>query len=122
MRITSASGLTIFRQDRQSRIGAGLAVAADPRDPVSMREIGAVGDPDIGTLRRERIDHVLIHGERHLRTVQAEFESHCNHHRPHRSRPFHPPYTTQAGPIDLTAPINHRTTVSGLVNEYRRAA
>jgi hypothetical protein len=35
---------------------------------------------------------------------------------------FHPPYTTQAGPIDLTAPINHRTMVSGLVNEYRRAA
>jgi hypothetical protein len=26
------------------------------------------------------------------------------------------------GPIDLTAPINRRTTVSGLINEYRRAA
>jgi hypothetical protein len=75
-----------------------------------------------GNATPRSIDHVLIHGERHLRTVQAEFQSHCNHHRPYRSRPFHPPYTTQAGPIDLTAPINHWTTVSGLVNEYRRAA
>jgi hypothetical protein len=37
-------------------------------------------------------------------------------------RPVTRRYTTQAAPIDLTAPINHRTTVSGLINEYRRAA
>jgi hypothetical protein len=51
-----------------------------------------------------------------------EFEGHYNHHRPHRSRSLHPPVHDPGEAIDMTAPINRRTTVSGLINEYRRAA
>jgi transposase InsO family protein len=32
----------------------------------------------VGTLRRECVDHLLIYGERHLRTVLAEYERHFN--------------------------------------------
>ena len=75
-----------------------------------------------GTLRRECPDHLLIHGERHLRTVLADVESHYNHHRPHRGRSLHPPMHDPSEAIDMTARINRRTTVSGLINEYHRAA
>jgi hypothetical protein len=34
---------------------------------------------------------------------------------------LHAPVRDPGGPIDLTAPINHRTKVSGLINEYRTA-
>jgi hypothetical protein len=71
----------------------------------------------VGTLRRECLDHLLIHGERHLRTVLAEFESHYNHHRPHRGRSLRPPVHNPSKAIDITARINRRTTVSGLINE-----
>jgi hypothetical protein len=73
-------------------------------------------------LRRECLDHLLIHGERHLCTVLAEFESHYNHHRPHRGRSLHPPVHDPSEAIDMTARINRQTAVSGLINEYHRAA
>jgi putative transposase len=45
----------------------------------------------VGTLRRECLDHLLIHGERHLRQVLAEYARHYNEHRPHQSREQRPP-------------------------------
>ena len=67
----------------------------------------------VGTLRRECLDHLLIYGERHLRTVLAEFESHYNHHRPQRGRSLYPPVHDPSEAIDMTARINRQTTVSG---------
>jgi putative transposase len=55
----------------------------------------------VGTLRRESLDHLLIYGERHLRRVLSDYDDQ---------------------PIDLTAVIKRRTTVAGLIHEYRRAA
>ena len=43
-------------------------------------------------------------------------------HRPHRSRSLHPPVHNPGEATDMTARINRRTTVSGLINEYHRAA
>jgi putative transposase len=43
------------------------------------------------TLRAEVADRMLIFGERHLRTVLAEYETHYNGRRPHRSRQLRPP-------------------------------
>jgi hypothetical protein len=45
-----------------------------------------------------------------LRAVLAEFESHYNHHRPHRGRSLHPPIHDPSEVIDMTARINRRTT------------
>jgi putative transposase len=92
------------------------------KTPVRSPRANSFAERYVGTLRRECLDHLLIHGERHLRTVLAEFESHYNHHRPHRSRSLHPPVRNPGEATDMTARINRRTTVSGLINEYHRAA
>jgi len=76
----------------------------------------------VGTLRRECLDHLLIYGERRLRTVLAEYERHFNEHRPHQGRSLRPPLHNPGDVINMTARINRRKTVTGLISEYRRAA
>jgi transposase InsO family protein len=58
----------------------------------------------VGTLRRELLDRMLILGERHLRSVLAEYQAHYNTARPHQG-------IAQRKPV-----------LSGLINEYTRAA
>ena len=98
--------------------GGGVRII---KAPVRSPRANSFAERYMGTLRRECLDHLLIHGERHLRTVLAEFESRYNH-RPRRSRSLHPPVHNPGEAIDMTARINRRTTVSGLINEYHRAA
>jgi putative transposase len=72
------------------------------------------------TARTEVTDRMLIFGTRHLRTIRAEYETHYNGQRPHRSRqlcrPDHPV-------ADLSQErIKHRRVLGGLINEYEPAA
>jgi transposase InsO family protein len=76
----------------------------------------------VRTLRRERLDHLLIYGARHLRRVLAEYAQHYNEHRPHQSRGQRPPLHQPGQPIDITARIKRRQIVHGLISEYRRLA
>jgi transposase InsO family protein len=75
----------------------------------------------VGTLRRECLDHLLILGERHLRKVLAEFGRHYNDHRPHQSLQQEPPRQTGRA-VKITARIERKQVLGGLINEYRRAA
>jgi len=75
----------------------------------------------VGTLRRECLDHVLILGERHLRTVLAECARHYNDHRPHQSLQQESPRQSVRA-VDITARIDRRQVLGGLISEYRRAA
>ena len=72
-------------------------------------------------LRRECLDHMLIVGERHLHKVLAEFARHYNEHRPHQSLRQEAPQRTGSA-ADITARIERWQVLSGLINEYRRAA
>ena len=76
----------------------------------------------VGTLRRECLDHVLILGERHLRNILAEYVRHYNCHRPHQGLQQEPPLRQPGRIVDITAPIERRSVVDGLISEYRRAA
>ena len=74
------------------------------------------------TARTEVTDRMLIFDERHLRSVLAEYESHYNGRRPHRSRQLGPPRPDQ--PVtDLSHErIKRRPVLGGLISEYERAA
>ncbi|MGO9216508.1 MAG: integrase core domain-containing protein [Streptosporangiaceae bacterium] len=75
-----------------------------------------------GRLRRGRLDHLLIHGERHLRRILAEYARHYNEYRPHQSREQRPPLHEPGQATDMTGRITRMQVVHGLINEYRRAA
>ncbi len=76
----------------------------------------------MGTLRRECLDHVLILGEQHLREVLAEYARHYNGHRPHQGLRQEAPLHQPGRVVDITARIEHRSVVGGLITEYHRAA
>jgi putative transposase len=74
------------------------------------------------TARAEVTGRMLFFGERHLRTVLAEYETHYNGRRPHRSRQLRPPRPDH--PVaDLSQErIKRRPVLGGLISEYERAA
>jgi hypothetical protein len=74
------------------------------------------------TARAEVTDRMLTFGERHLRTILAQYEGHYNGRRPHRSRHLRPPRPDH--PVaDLSQErIQRRPVLGGLINEYERAA
>ena len=91
------------------------------KTPVRSPQANAFAERFVGTLRRECLDHILIFGEGHLRTVLAEFACHYNGHRPHQSLQQEPPLQP-GGAVDITARIERRQVLSGLISEYRRVA
>jgi len=74
------------------------------------------------TVRAEVTDRLLIFGERHLRTVLAEYARHYNGRRPHRGRDLEPPRPDHPIPDLTTKRIHRRPVLRGLLNEYERAA
>ena len=98
---------------------AGIeAVKIPPRSP----RANAYAERFVLTARTEVTDQMLIFGERHLRTILAQYEGHYNGRRPHRSRQLRPPRPDH--PVaDLSRKrIKCRPVLGGLINEYERAA
>jgi putative transposase len=89
------------------------------RTPVRAPRANAIAERWIGTLRRERLDRMLIVNRRHLERVLAEYVTHFNHYRPHRTldqaaplRPLPP----DASPSQLR--LQRRDRIGGLIHEY----
>ena len=99
--------------------GAGIeAVRIPPRSP----RANAYAERFVLTARTEVTDRMLIFGQRHLRTILAQYEAHYNGRRPHRSRQLHPPRPDHP-PADLSlGRIQRRPVLGGLISEYERAA
>jgi putative transposase len=74
------------------------------------------------TARTEVTDRILIFGQRHLRTILAQYAAHYNGRRPHRSLLLYPPRPDH--PVaDLSRErVRRRPVLGGLINEYERAA
>ena len=99
--------------------GAGIeAVKIPPRSP----RANAYAERFVLTARTELTDRMLIFGERHLRTVLAEYEAHYNGRRPHRSRQLRPPRPDHPVADPSKERIKRRPVLGGLISEYERAA
>ena len=71
--------------------------------------------------RHELLDRTLIWNQRHLLQALREFEHFYNEHWLHQGLLQKRPLREPGHAADLTARIEHRQALGGLISEYRRA-
>ena len=97
------------------------------RTAVQAPRMNATCERLIGTLRRELLDRTLILSEAHLRAVLIEYQGHYNTARPHQGIAQRIPGCECEDPgvtavnLDVQR-IRRKPVLSGLINEYSRAA
>jgi putative transposase len=94
------------------------AVKIPPRSP----RANAYAERFVLTARTEVTDQMLIFGQRHLRTILAQYEAHYNGRRPHRSRQLHPPRPDHPVADLSQGRIQRQPVLGGLISEYERSA
>ena len=97
------------------------------RTAVQAPRMNATCERLIATLRRELLDRILILGEEHQPAVLAEYQDHYNRSRPHQGIDQRTPGSEDDAPRAIATALSahrvHRKPVlSGLINEYTRAA
>ena len=94
------------------------AVKIPPQSP----RANAHAERFVLTIRKEVTDRMPIFGQRHPRAVLAEYQTHYNGRRPHRSRQLRPPRPDHPFAGLNQHRIKRRPVLGGLLNEYERAA
>ncbi len=96
------------------------------KTPVRAPRANAFAERFVGTVRRECTDRLLIFGRTHLEHVLAEYVTHYNDHRPHRSLDQQAPRTLGVPPAPIDDPdlaqLRRNPVLSGLIHEYRLVA
>ena len=90
-------------------VGNGMRMI---KTPVRSPRANSFAERFVGTLRRECLDHLLILGE----------QRHYNGHRPHQGRQQESPLRHPDRAVNITARIERRQVLGGLISEYHRAA
>ena len=96
------------------------------RTAVQAPRMNAICERLIGTLRRELLDRTLILNQAHRRAVLAEYQEHYNTARPHQGIDQRVPSADPGPRVTAADPgtwqIRRKPVLSGLINEYERAA
>jgi putative transposase len=99
---------------------AGIAVL---RSPPRAPKANPYVERSVSTVRRVRLDRVLIFYEPQLAHVLTEYENHYNMHRPHRALEQRAPMEVGANRLSRSTGVVRRTQILGsLINEYLDAA
>jgi putative transposase len=96
------------------------------RTVVQAPRMNAICERLIGTLRRELLDRILILNQSRLRAVLTDYQEHYNTARPHQGIgqrvPDGDPARRSTAAHPATCQIRLKPNLSGLINEYERAA
>jgi putative transposase len=115
-------------RDRAGRFTASFdAVLADAgievvKIPPRCPRANCFAERFVLTVRAEVTDRMLVFGERHLRTVLAQYSLHYNRRRPHRALQLRPPRPESPVPKPIQGRIRRRPVLGGLINQYEAAA
>ena len=96
---------------------AGVTVVKIPHTP----RANCYAERWVRTAQSECTDRMLIYHARHLRTLLGRYAGHYNRHRPHQSRQQRPPGHDTSVLVPLTAPVQRRKVLGGVINQYYRA-
>jgi transposase InsO family protein len=115
-------------RDRDTKFTAGLNAVFQAegvriiKTPVQAPRANAIMERWVGSVRREILDWILIINAAHLRAVLAEYATHFNTHRPHRSLNQASPLRALPDPTDVQIKIIRRDGLGGLLHEYSQVA
>ena len=95
------------------------------RTPIQAPKANAFAERFVRTVRQECLDHVLVHGRRHLERVLKAYVAHYVEERPHRGLDLAVPAGIHPSPQirgSARTPVERRDVLGGLIHEYRWAA
>jgi putative transposase len=121
------SHMGAFLAEQEAGLGRRLEVVSASGTAVQAPRVSATCERLAGTVRRERLDRVLILGERHLCAVLTDYQAHYNTTPPHqgiaRFVPADERDVPRATVTDVdTQQIRRKPVLNGLINEYMHAA
>ena len=119
--------MTRFSAPTSSKFTASFDALADAgievvKIPPRCPRANCFAERFVSTIRTEVTNRMLIFGERHLRSVLAQYSLHYNRRRPHRARQLRPPRPQAPVPEPIHGSIRRRPVIGGLINEYEPAA
>ncbi|MFZ0534543.1 MAG: integrase core domain-containing protein [Anaerolineales bacterium] len=104
---------------RFSSVAAGSGIA-ELRTPYRAPRANGVCERFMGSLRRECLDHILIHHGKHLQRVVKEYTTYFNQDRPHQGIGQHIPSFYDQPIAKTTGRITSRAILGGLHHSYSR--
>jgi len=112
-------------RDRDSKYATHFSAAAgsikELKTPYRTPQANGVCERFMGSLRRECMDHILIHDDKHLRRVVTEYSTYFNQERPHQGIEQRIPDQYSLTRSKLTrGQVTSKAILGGLHHSYSR--